>query len=113
MPNNSLPTLSRPLLDDRRKGRSGNLELPPESLLGAPETILQLGFGKFLRGYTPDFVQLANLDGRYSGRIISVQRQADHRSEAAASRVEPAWEKSGRLDKAPSPGPHMHNARGS
>jgi tagaturonate reductase len=84
MPNNSLPALSRQLLDQRRKQSDGSLELPPESLFRAPETILQLGWGKFMRGYAPDFVQLANLDGRYSGRIIAVQRKPDNRSEASA-----------------------------
>ncbi len=83
MPDTSLPTLSRHLLDQLRQRSGGNVELPPESLFAAPETILQLGFGKFMRGYLPDFVQLANQDGRYSGRIIAVQRQPDHRSEAS------------------------------
>jgi tagaturonate reductase len=58
--------------------------MPPESLFRAPETILQLGWGKFMRGYAPDLVQVANLDGRYSGRIIAVQRKPDYRSEASA-----------------------------
>ena len=84
MPNNSLPTLSRQYLNELRRAGSGSLELPPEAQFSAPEAILQLGFGKFMRGYTPDFVQLANSDERYSGRIISVQRKADHRSEASA-----------------------------
>src|SRR5580658_4834455 len=82
MPDSPLPTLSLRLLHDLRK-RRGELELPPESLLTAPETILQLGWGKFMRGFAADFVQLANGDGRYSGRIIAVQRRPDHRSEAA------------------------------
>jgi tagaturonate reductase len=84
MSSNSLPTLSLPLLDQLRQQSDGRLELPPESLFSAPETILQLGWGKFMRGYAPDFVQLANIDGRYSGRIITVQRQADYRAEAMA-----------------------------
>jgi tagaturonate reductase len=80
--NASLPILSLPLLPELRE-RNDGLEMPPPSLLQAPETILQLGFGKFMRGYVPDFVQVANLDGRYRGRVLSVQRRADHRSEAA------------------------------
>lgn len=84
MPNNSLPTLSRQLLDQRRQLSDYGLELPPESQFSAPAIILQLGWGKFMRGYAPDFVQLANIDGRYSGRIITVQRQPDYRAEAMA-----------------------------
>jgi tagaturonate reductase len=61
-----------------------DLELPSDSLLTAPETVLQLGFGKFLRGFATDFVQLANKSGDYHGRILSVQRKADYRSEIAA-----------------------------
>ena len=83
MPHDSLPTLSRHLLDRLVTQNSGSLELPPESLGGAPETILQLGFGKFMRGFVPDFVQLASRDGRYTGRIVAVQRRLDHRSEAS------------------------------
>ncbi len=82
MLDNSPPTLSLHLLNELRSQSGGSLELPSESLLSAPETILQLGFGKFMRGFIPDFVQLANRDGRYAGRIIAVQRRADHRSEA-------------------------------
>jgi tagaturonate reductase len=77
----ALPVLSSHLL---QKLCNSHVELPPPSLLNAPETILQLGWGKFMRGFVPDFVQLANQDGRYTGRIIAVQRTSDHRSEAAA-----------------------------
>jgi tagaturonate reductase len=84
MPEPSLPNLSRPLLNQLREQGGGHLELPTESMFSAPETILQLGWGKFLRGYTPDFVQLANADGRYSGRILTVQRRPDYRAEAMA-----------------------------
>src|SRR5215472_7524306 len=78
----SLPLLSRPLLDDLLARQSSAAELPQRSLLTAPETILQFGSGKFLRGFIGDFVQVANAAGAYSGRIIAVQRDADHRSEA-------------------------------
>ena len=84
MPDNSLPTLSLTLVDQLRKQGGGRLELPTESMFSAPETILQLGWGKFMRGYAPDFVQLANADGRYSGRIITVQRKPDYRAEGMA-----------------------------
>ena len=84
MPLNPLPTLSLPLLEQLRKRSDSSLELPAEAMFAAPETILQLGWGKFMRGFAPDFVQLANRDGRYAGRVISVQRNWDHRAEASA-----------------------------
>ena len=79
-----LPTLSRPLLDELRQQSQGSLELPPESMLGTAETMLLLGWGKFMRGFIPDFVQLANRKGQYAGRIIAVQRKPDQRSVASA-----------------------------
>lgn len=79
-PKVSLPSLTAACLTQLR-GRQ--LELPSSRLLNAPETILQLGWGKFLRGFTPDFVQLANENGDYHGRILAVQRRSDDRSSAA------------------------------
>jgi len=77
----SLPILSLQLLPQLR---DGGVELPSSSLLNSPETILQLGWGKFMRGFVPDFLQLANAAGRYRGRILAVQRESDHRSAGAA-----------------------------
>jgi tagaturonate reductase len=76
----SLPTLSSELFS---KLQHKEVEPPPAAMLTAPETILQMGWGKFLRGYTPDFVQLANRDGNYHGRILAVQREMDDRWTAA------------------------------
>jgi tagaturonate reductase len=77
----SLSTLSLSLLNELS---SSKVEAPPVQMLKAPETILQLGWGKFMRGYVPDFVQLCNQGGQYAGRILNVQRSADYRSEAFA-----------------------------
>jgi tagaturonate reductase len=79
-PKVSLPTLSAAHLAQLR---NRELELPDSRLLNAPETVLQLGWGKFLRGFTPDFVQLANENGQYHGRILAVQRKSDDRWSAA------------------------------
>jgi tagaturonate reductase len=51
-------------------------------MFGAPETILQIGSGAFLKGFVEDFVQLANIAGNPVGRVVSVQRRSDHRSAA-------------------------------
>ena len=79
----SLPALSQSLLDGLRKRNPTNLELPTADLLSAPETILQIGSGSFLKGFVEDFVQLANVAGEPLGRVISVQRRSDHRSAAS------------------------------
>jgi tagaturonate reductase len=80
-PKSSLPTLAA---DQLVRLRNSEVELPSSRLLNAPETILQLGWGKFLRGFTPDFVQCANENGHYHGRILAVQRKSDDRWRAAA-----------------------------
>src|SRR5580704_14558837 len=77
----SLPLLSRDLLQQLRFQPDGQIEKPPESILAAPETILQIGSGNFLKGFVDDFVQLANAAGVFSGRIVSVQRRPDRRSD--------------------------------
>lgn len=46
-----------------------------------PETILQFGTGRFLRAFVDRFVHHANEAGQAVGRIVVVQRSADHRSE--------------------------------
>jgi tagaturonate reductase len=76
----SLPVLSRRLLEDLWAQKRADLELPPRTLLEAPEAILQIGTGKFMRGFVEDFVQLANAAGDYRGRVVSTQRRPDHRS---------------------------------
>jgi tagaturonate reductase len=95
----SLPALSRSLLDGLREDElrerspangsadlpadiSANIELPTAKMLSAPETILQIGSGAFLKGFVEDFVQLANMAGEPVGRVVSVQRKSDHRSDA-------------------------------
>ncbi|MGA9978588.1 MAG: tagaturonate reductase [Candidatus Sulfotelmatobacter sp.] len=90
----SLPALSPSLLDKLRErsranisanlraDKSANLELPTANMLSTPETILQVGSGAFLRGFMEDFVQLSNITGGPVGRVVTVQRKADHRSAA-------------------------------
>jgi len=46
-----------------------------------PETILQLGAGRFLRAFVDRFVHQANASGQNVGRIVVVQREPDERSE--------------------------------
>ena len=84
MSGQSLPTLSRSLLDEVRRRGLANIDLPPANILSAPETILQIGSGAFLRGFVEDFLQLAYSSGDLAGRVVSVQRKADRRSEVLA-----------------------------
>ena len=81
-----LPALSPSLLDGWRERIPANaastIELPPARIFSAPETILQIGSGAFLRGFVEDSVQLADIAGDSIGRVVSVQRSPDRRSAA-------------------------------
>lgn len=46
-----------------------------------PETILQFGAGRFLRGFFDRFVHMANQEGQNVGRIVIVQSTAGPRAE--------------------------------
>jgi tagaturonate reductase len=46
-----------------------------------PETILQFGSGKFLRGFVDYFVHQANAEGQNVGRIVIVQSTGDKRAD--------------------------------
>jgi tagaturonate reductase len=46
-----------------------------------PETILQFGSGKFLRGFVDYFVHQANAEGQGVGRIVVAQSTGDRRAE--------------------------------
>jgi tagaturonate reductase len=49
-----------------------------------PETIMQFGSGKFLRGFADLFIHQANQDGQGIGRIVVVQTTGDERAKALA-----------------------------
>ncbi|RYY18633.1 MAG: tagaturonate reductase [Chitinophagaceae bacterium] len=53
--------------------RQGELQLPPPGIDGTPEKILQFGTGVLLRGLPDYFVDKANRQGKFNGRIIIVK----------------------------------------
>jgi len=50
-----------------------------------PETILQFGAGRFLRGFFDRFVHMANQEGQNVGRIVIVQSTPGARANILAS----------------------------
>ncbi|HEY1066636.1 MAG TPA: hypothetical protein VGE52_11020 [Pirellulales bacterium] len=52
-----------------------------------PETILQFGAGRFLRGFVDYFVQQANDAGQNVGRVVIVQTTGSDRADAMNSRT--------------------------
>src|SRR5437016_4380078 len=55
---------------------------PTMSARDLPETILQFGSGKFLRGFADLFIHQANLDGQRLGRVVVVQTTGEGRANA-------------------------------
>jgi tagaturonate reductase len=49
-----------------------------------PETVLQFGSGKFLRGFADLFIHQANEEGQNVGRIVVVQSTGDTRAQSLA-----------------------------
>src|SRR5438105_15502309 len=50
-----------------------------------PETILQFGTGRFLRGFADAFIQYANDRGQNVGRVVVVQSTAGSRADQLAN----------------------------
>jgi tagaturonate reductase len=76
-----LDGLSRPAYNmSETLGRRRHGALEPMSDL--PETVLQFGSGKFLRGFADLFIHQMNADGQRIGRIVVVQSTGDGRANA-------------------------------
>jgi tagaturonate reductase len=69
----ALPTLSPALVrSGALAGRAGGVTAPPAELLDLPERAVQFGTGAFLRGFVDYFIDAANRDGRFNGRVVAV-----------------------------------------
>src|SRR5207253_5522649 len=53
---------------------------PRAAMSELPETILQFGSGKFLRGFADLFIHQANEEGQRVGRVVVVQTTGDSRA---------------------------------
>lgn len=53
-----------------------------------PETVLQFGAGRFLRGFVDRFIHQANEDGAAVGRVVVVQTTGGARADSLGSRPE-------------------------
>ena len=54
-------------------------------LTALPETVLQLGTGRFLRGFVDRFIHQANEAGQEVGRVVAVQSTDGNRADALGS----------------------------
>jgi tagaturonate reductase len=57
------------------------VDVPAADLLDLPETILQFGTGRFLRGFADYIVDKGNRQGHYKGRVLAVQSTGSRRTE--------------------------------
>lgn len=62
--------------------KNGNLIVPSAQLFEAPEKILQFGTGVLLRGLPDYFVDKANREGKFNGRIVVVKSMSGGESAA-------------------------------
>src|SRR5689334_3526896 len=74
-------TLSKNTLNNIK---AANLELPKEELFNLPEKVLQFGTGVLLRGLPDYFIDKANRQGIFNGRIVIVKSTAQGDSSSFA-----------------------------
>lgn len=78
----TLPSLSRALLNDPLWHPSVPVVRPREEVMNLPERAVQFGTGAFLRGFVEYFLDEANAQGRFNGRIVLVGSTASGRDRA-------------------------------
>src|SRR5918993_490134 len=61
---------------------NGRVVVPDDNLLDLPETVLQFGTGVLLRGLPDYFVDKANREGKFNGRIVVVKSMSGGESAA-------------------------------
>ena len=76
------PVLSRALLADGAWVAPTSLHLPTPAQLALPERALQFGTGAFLRGFVDFFLDAANAQGLFNGRVVLVGSTGSGRDRA-------------------------------
>ena len=67
-----VPPLSPELLRSPSLAGRGDVSVPPPELLDLPVKAVQFGTGAFLRGFVDDFLDRANRQGLFGGRVVAV-----------------------------------------
>ena len=57
---------------------SDDVEIPDESVFELPEKVLQFGTGVLLRGLPDYFIDKANREGNFNGRVVVI-KSTSHR----------------------------------
>ncbi len=72
IPSAGCPRLGRALLRDAAFRGAGNVAIPAPELLDLPERAVQFGTGALLRGFVDYFLDEANRQGRFNGRVVAI-----------------------------------------
>ena len=76
------PQLSRALIADPTWNGSESVTVPTAAMLALPERAVQFGTGAFLRGFIDYFLDVANADGRFNGRVVAIASTGTGRDRA-------------------------------
>lgn len=74
------PRLNRDLLGPKGRSPTPVVSLPPTGSFELPEKVLQFGSGRLLRGFVDTFVDEANREGVFEGRVVVVQSTGTERA---------------------------------
>jgi tagaturonate reductase len=77
----SLPRLDRVLARSSELASRG-IVMPAPSSFALPEKAVQFGTGAFLRGFVDYFIDEANQEGRFGGRIVAIGSTGSNRDDA-------------------------------
>jgi tagaturonate reductase len=80
----ALPLLSRELLRSPAFAKRADVSVPNPKLLDLPERAVQFGTGAFLRGFADYFIDAANRQGMFNGRIVAVGSMRSGREQLLA-----------------------------
>ena len=68
----ALPRLTRSLVLSAELQRKRDLLPPTEAMLELPEKAIQFGTGALLRGFVDYFIDAANRQGQFNGRVVAI-----------------------------------------
>ncbi len=77
-----LPQLNKAFVLSPKFQARTNLAIPSAQQFELPEKVLQFGSGVLLRAFADFFIETANRNGRYNGRVIVVQSTPKGKSDA-------------------------------
>ena len=81
----TFPRLGRTLVSSPEFQARRDVAVPAPELLDLPEKVVQFGTGAFLRGFVDAFLDSANREGRFGGRVVMVGSTGSGRDEVLSA----------------------------